>query len=82
MLAMALIYLPLLFPDGRQPSRRWLPVGVLAGIAALGFILPRALMDTLPVNQAPNYRIDNPIGIGDWPGLGTYPFSACSSMVV
>jgi hypothetical protein len=67
MLALALIYLPLLFPDGRLPSRRWLPVAVLAGIAALGFVLPRALADTLPVNEAPGYRIDNPIGIE---GLG------------
>jgi hypothetical protein len=67
MLALALIYLPLLFPDGRLPSRRWLPVAVLAGIALLGFVLPRALADTLPVNEAPGYRIDNPIGIE---GLG------------
>jgi len=67
MLALALIYLPMLFPDGRLPSRRWLPVPVLAGIATLGFVLPRALADTLPVNEAPGYRIDNPIGIE---GLG------------
>jgi hypothetical protein len=67
MLALALIYLPLLFPDGRLPSRRWLPVAVLAGIAMLGFVLPRALAETLPVNEAPGYRIDNPIGIE---GLG------------
>jgi hypothetical protein len=67
MLALALIYLPMLFPDGRLLSRHWLPVAVLAGIATLGFVLPRALADTLPVNQAPGYRIDNPIGIE---GLG------------
>ena len=63
MLALALIYLPLLFPDGRLPSRRWLPVAVLAGIAMLGFVLPRALADTLPVNEVPGHTIDNPIGI-------------------
>jgi MFS family permease len=67
MLALALIYLPLLFPDGRLPSRRWLPIAVFAGIATSGFVLPRALADTLPVNEAPRYRIDNPIGIE---GLG------------
>jgi hypothetical protein len=67
MLALALIYLPMLFPDGRLPSRRWLPVAVLAGIAAAGFVLPRAFMDTLPLNEAPGYRIDNPIGME---GLG------------
>jgi hypothetical protein len=68
MLALALFYLPMLFPDGRLPSRRWLPVAVLAGIAASGFVLPRAFMDTLPLNEAPGYEIDNPIGIE---GLGT-----------
>jgi hypothetical protein len=58
----------MLFPDGHLPSRRWLPVAVLAGIAASGFVLPRAFMDTLPLNEAPGYRIDNPIGIE---GLGS-----------
>ena len=67
MLALALFYLPMLFPDGRLLSRRWLPVAVLAGIAASGFVLPRAFMDTLPLNEAPGYEIDNPIGID---GLG------------
>ena len=68
MLALALFYLPMLFPDGHLPSRRWLPVAVLAGIAASGFVLPRAFMDTLPLNEAAGYRIDNPIGIE---GLGS-----------
>jgi MFS family permease len=40
-----------------------LPVAVVAGIAASGFVLPRAFMDTLPLNEAPGYEIDNPIGI-------------------
>ena len=31
MLALALIYLPLLFPNGRLPSRRWLPFALLGG---------------------------------------------------
>ena len=63
MLALALFYLPMLIPDGRLLSRRWLPVAVVAGIAASGFVLPRAFMDTLPLNEAPGYEIDNPIGI-------------------
>ena len=68
MLALALFYLPMLFPDGHLPSRRWLPVAVVVGFAASGFVLPRAFMDTLPLNEAPGYRIDNPIGIE---GLGS-----------
>jgi hypothetical protein len=67
MLALALIYLPMLFPDGRLLSRRWLPVAVLAGIATLGIVLPNALVDTIPVNEFPGRGIVNPIGID---GLG------------
>jgi hypothetical protein len=67
MLALALIYLPMLFPDGRLLSRRWLPVAVLGGIATLGIVLSRALVDTIPVNEVPGRGIANPIGIE---GLG------------
>ena len=63
LLALVLVYLPLLFPDGRPLSRRWLPVAALAGIGTLGVVVLGALADTLPVNEAPGYRIDNPIGI-------------------
>ncbi len=67
LLALVLVYLPLLFPDGRLPSRRWLPVAVLAGVGTLGVVILGALADTLPLNEAPGYEIDNPIGIE---GLG------------
>jgi hypothetical protein len=67
LIALALIYLPLLFPDGRLPSRRWLPVAVLAGIGTLCMVVLGALADTLPLNEAPGYEIENPIGIE---GLG------------
>jgi hypothetical protein len=67
MLALALIYLPLLFPDGRLLSRRWLSVAVLGGIGTLGFVLPGALVDTIPVNEVPGRGIANPVGIE---GLG------------
>jgi hypothetical protein len=63
LLALVLIYLPLLFPDGRLPSRRWLPVAVLPGIGALSVVVLGALADTLLVNEAPGHEIDNPIGI-------------------
>jgi hypothetical protein len=67
LLALTFVYLPLLFPDGRLLSRRWLPVAVFAGIPPLTVVVLRALMDTLPLNEAPGHRIDNPIGIE---GLG------------
>jgi hypothetical protein len=67
MLALTFVYLPMLFPDGRLLSRRWIPVAVLAGAMPLTVVVLRALMDTLPVNEAPGYRIDNPVGIE---GLG------------
>jgi hypothetical protein len=62
LLALAVIYLPLLFPDGRLPSRRWLPVAVLPGIGTLVTVVLGALADTLEVEGA-GYEIENPIGI-------------------
>ena len=62
LLSLALIYLPLLFPDGRLPSRRWLPVAVLAGIGTLSTVIYGMLTDTLRGTMV-DYRIDNPIGI-------------------
>ena len=61
LIALAVIYLPLLFPDGRLPSRRWLPVAVVPGIGTLSIVVLGALVDTLFVEGAG--KIDNPIGI-------------------
>jgi hypothetical protein len=66
LLALAFVYLPLLFPDGRLPSRRWLPVAILPGIGTLGMVVLGALGDTLHDSYF-GYTIDNPIGIE---GLG------------
>jgi hypothetical protein len=62
LLALALIYLPVLFPDGRLPSRRWLPFALLMGIVTLSLVILGALTDTL-AGQTVDYRIENPIGI-------------------
>jgi hypothetical protein len=57
LLVLVLVYLPLLFPNGRMPSRRWLPVAVLTGVGTLGMIVLGALADSLHLNEAPGYRI-------------------------
>src|SRR5215216_5084111 len=75
MLALALIYLPMLFPDGRLLSRRWLPVPVIGGIATLGIVLPKALVDTIPVQEVPGRGISNPIGFGGLDMLENFPIS-------
>jgi len=62
LISLVFVYLPLLFPDGRLPSRRWLPVGVVPGIGTLAIVVLGALSDTL-TGQNVHYRIENPIGI-------------------
>jgi hypothetical protein len=72
LLALALIYLPLLFPDGRLPSSRWLPVAVIAGITVAGFVGIGAISETL-YGQDIDYQIDNPIGITGMPPVEEHP---------
>jgi hypothetical protein len=62
LLGLIFVYLPLLFPDGRLPSRRWLPVAVLPGIGLATIVVLGGLAETLP-GQTVDYQIDNPIGI-------------------
>lgn len=62
LLSLSFVFLPLYFPDGRLPSRRWLPVAVLAGIATAALVVLGALTDTLRGQSVP-YRIENPVGI-------------------
>jgi hypothetical protein len=72
LLSLALIYLPLLFPDGRLPSRRWLPVAVIAGLAVAGFVVIGAFSETL-TGQDIDYYIANPIGIKGMPPIEQHP---------
>lgn len=62
LLGLTFVYLPLLFPDGRLPSRRWLPVALLAGVGISGSVVLGMLTATL-TGQEVDYRIENPIGI-------------------
>ncbi len=66
-LAIAMIYLPMFFPDGHLPSRRWLPVAVLASISVVGVLGLNAFSENL-TGQIIDYQIANPIGIK---GLGS-----------
>ena len=63
LLVLVVIFVPLLFPDGHLPSRRWLPVAVLPGIGTVIVVIYSALVPILEVNEASGYEIDNPIGI-------------------
>ena len=60
------IYLILLFPDGRLPSRRWRPLAWLSGaviiLASAGFALSPGPMDGLP-------GIRNPFGLEKYPWI-------------
>jgi hypothetical protein len=62
MMVLALVYLPMLFPDGRLPSRRWLPFALIPAISMLVSIAVTAFRPTL-VGQNIEYQISNPIGI-------------------
>ena len=78
-IVLAFIYLPLYFPDGRLPSRRWLPVAVIAGVGALVVIVLGMLGDTLR-GQNIDYKIENPIGIEGLPPVEELPFFAVLSV--
>jgi hypothetical protein len=62
LISLVVIYLPMLFPDGRLLSRHWLWVAVPPGIATLATVVLGGLTDTLS-GQNVDYRIENPIGI-------------------
>ena len=68
-------FLPLLFPNGRLPSRRWRIVAVASGISIIIAILSDAL-NPGPLVNFPGF--DNPFGIrgSDWLGVFYLLFTA------
>jgi hypothetical protein len=63
LLIIPLLYIPLLFPDGRPPTPRWRWVGVATFVWATLFVLLTTLVQRLNANTSPNLVLDNPIGI-------------------
>jgi signal transduction histidine kinase len=62
LLALVSVYLPLFFPDGRLPSRRWLMPTLLSAAGTAASIVLGMLTGTLTGQDVP-YRIENPIGV-------------------
>jgi signal transduction histidine kinase len=72
LLALSFIALPLLFPDGRLPSRRWRPAAWIAAVGPVGLVVTGMVTETL-TGQDVDYRIANPIGIDGAPGAEESP---------
>ena len=62
-LALALVFTPLLFPTGRLLSPRWRPVAWLAGLATAVLTALGSLVPDLTLGTVPERVIDNPIGV-------------------
>jgi hypothetical protein len=60
------IYLLMLFPDGRLPSRRWRPLAWLSGVMILLFSVAEGLAPGPLENQG---RVPNPFGLEEHPWL-------------
>jgi MFS family permease len=61
--ALALVFTPLLFPDGRPPSPPWRPVAWLAVAATALFVGFAAVQPTIELDDG--HVVDNPIGVAE-----------------
>jgi hypothetical protein len=67
LLGLMFVFVPLLFPDGRLPSRRWRPLAWLAGLSIAGVCLLGALAETV-TTQGGSHALANPIGVAGLAG--------------
>src|ERR687889_2196963 len=62
-----LVYVALLYPNGRPPSKGWRPVAWLVGIAAVAAVTVEA---SLPIPVCNVCSVENPLGIEGLRGVG------------
>lgn len=72
LLAVVFAFLPLVFPDGRLPSRRWRIAVAVPAVGAVATGMLAAVAQTLH-GQNVDYVIDNPIGIAGVASLEQNP---------
>jgi hypothetical protein len=63
LLIIPLLYIPLLFPNGKPPTPRWRWVGVVGIAWAALFVVLATLPRQINANTTPNLVFDNPIGV-------------------
>jgi hypothetical protein len=87
--ALALVFTPLLFPDGHPPSPPWRLVGWLTAAATALFVVLASVEPTIELDDG--HRVDNPIGVAGAPNpensflntaLGVLILAAVISLVV
>lgn len=76
------VFLPMLFPDGRLPSRRWRFAAAVPAVGTMAAGVLAALAETLH-GQDIDYVIANPIGIAGVPPIEEHPaFGVLSLMLL
>lgn len=78
----SIMFLPLLFPNGRLPSPRWRPLLWAGGVALLAAVGP-FLFKPGPVDIGEQYPVANPLGIpGSGPLLDAIQFAGLVVLVI